>query len=105
MPNWMSIERTRLMQSFGATVIPVSREQGGFLGSIRITEELAAAGGVFLPRQFSNHGNVEGHVQTTGPEIWSQLESAGLRLEFLTPDIELTGISALPAPRAALATT
>jgi cysteine synthase len=31
MPDWMSIERTRLMQSFGATVVPVSREQGGFL--------------------------------------------------------------------------
>jgi cysteine synthase A len=64
MPDWMSIERTRLMQSYGATVVPVSREQGGFLGSIRMTEEFAAKGGVFLPRQFSNHGNVEAHEQT-----------------------------------------
>jgi threonine synthase len=54
MPDWMSVERTRLMQSYGATVAPVSREQGGFLGSIAMTEELAAGGGVFLPRQFSN---------------------------------------------------
>ncbi len=87
MPDWMSVERTRLMQSFGATVVPVSREQGGFLGSIRMTEELAAGGGVFLPRQFSNHGNVEAHEQTTGPEIWMQLEAAGL-----CPDAFVAGV-------------
>jgi len=26
MPDWMSVERTRIMESYGATVIPVSRE-------------------------------------------------------------------------------
>jgi cysteine synthase A len=87
MPDWMSVERTRLMESFGATVVPVSREQGGFLGSIRMTEELAAGGGVFLPRQFSNCANVEAHWQTTGPEIWMQLEEAGLR-----PDAFVAGV-------------
>jgi cysteine synthase A len=87
MPDWMSIERTRIMESYGATVIPVSREQGGFRGSIQMTEELALAGGVFLPRQFSNRANVEAHEQTTGPEIWMQLEDAGL-----CPDAFVAGV-------------
>jgi cysteine synthase A len=87
MPDWMSLERTRIMESYGATVIPVSHEQGGFLGSIQMTEELALAGGLFLPRQFSNRANVEAHEQTTGPEIWMQLEEAGLR-----PDAFVAGV-------------
>jgi cysteine synthase A len=87
MPDWMSVERTRVIESYGATVIPVSREQGGFLGSIRMTEELAARGGVFLPRQFSNNANVEAHMQSTGPEIWAQLNELGLR-----PDAFVAGV-------------
>jgi cysteine synthase A len=75
MPDWMSQERVSLISSLGAKIYPVSREQGGFCGSIRLTEELAGtAPHVFLPCQFSNHANVEAHEQTTGPEIWRQLE-------------------------------
>jgi cysteine synthase A len=87
MPDWMSIERTRIIESYGGTVIPVSREQGGFLGSIRMTEELAARGGVFLPRQFSNRANSEAHFESTGPEIWAQLASQGLE-----PDAFVAGV-------------
>ena len=76
MPDWMSEERVALISSFGARIYPVSRERGGFCGSIRLTEELAATSEhAFLPCQFSNHANVEAHEQTTGPEIWRQLES------------------------------
>src|SRR5262245_56286218 len=32
MPDWLSRERVMLLQSFGAEVIPVSREQVGFQG-------------------------------------------------------------------------
>jgi cysteine synthase A len=74
MPDWMSRERSDLIHSFGARIVPISHEEGGFLGSISRCEELAAAGGrVFLPRQFSNSANVEAHELTTGPEIWRQL--------------------------------
>ena len=81
MPDWMSQERIRLMESYGATVRLVSHEQGGFLGSIQMTEELARAGGVFLPRQFSNGDNVEAHYFSTGEEIAVQLEQLGLRAD------------------------
>ncbi|HKO96880.1 MAG TPA: PLP-dependent cysteine synthase family protein [Pyrinomonadaceae bacterium] len=74
MPDWMSPERVALINSLGARVVPVRRDQGGFLGSIRMTEELAEREHhVFLPAQFANQANVEAHEATTGPEIWWQL--------------------------------
>jgi cysteine synthase A len=77
MPNWMSLERQSLIRSYDAEIVLVSAEQGGFLGSIHMSEEFAASrADVFLPRQFSNTANSEAHETTTGPEIWAQLESA-----------------------------
>lgn len=81
MPDWMSSERVNLMKSYGANVRLVSREEGGFLGSIRMTEELAEKGNVFLPRQFSNEDNTKAHYETTGPEIVAQLEDMGLKAD------------------------
>jgi cysteine synthase A len=75
MPDWMSAERIAIIRSFGADVRLVSKEEGGFLGSIRLAEELAATTpGSFLPRQFANEQNSEAHYLTTGREIWAQLE-------------------------------
>ncbi|MCC6124337.1 MAG: cysteine synthase family protein [Pirellulales bacterium] len=79
MPDWMSRERVLLIRGLGAEIVPVSRQQGGFLGSIRESEELARKDShVFLPCQFANDANVEAHEQSTGPEISLQLESQGL---------------------------
>ena len=88
MPDWMSSERKDLIRSYGAQIVPVSKEQGGFLGSIKLSEEFAEQhDGVFLPRQFSNQSNVEAHELTTGPEIWWQLHYNGL-----TPDAFIAGV-------------
>jgi cysteine synthase A len=88
MPDWMSQERVALIKSLGARVVPVSREQGGFLGSIRMAEEMACREpGIFLPRQFSNAANVEAHQQTTGPELWWQLY-----LNAIVPDAFVAGV-------------
>ena len=88
MPDWMSQERVTLIRSLGAKIVPVRRDQGGFLGSIRMTEELAEhEPHVFLPSQFANEANVEAHQQTTGPEIWWQLYFHGLR-----PDAFIAGV-------------
>jgi cysteine synthase A len=81
MPDWMSSERVKLIESYGAKVIPVSREQGGFLGSIGMTHQQAdCRTDVFLPQQFINQGNCEAHARTTGPEILEQLRLQGLTL-------------------------
>jgi cysteine synthase A len=88
MPDWMSQERKGLIRSYGAEIVPVSKEQGGFLGGIRMSEEFAAnQEDVFLPCQFSNEANAEAHETSTGPEIWSQLETAGLQ-----PDAFVAGV-------------
>ena len=75
MPNWMSEERKKLIGSFGAEIVLVSKEEGGFLGSIQMCEDLAKEDQrIFLPRQFSNKYNSEAHYNSTGPEIWNQLQ-------------------------------
>lgn len=91
MPDWMSRERINLMQSYGAKVHLVSREEGGFLGSIAMTEELAKDGGVFLPRQFSNEDNIEAHYLTTGAEILVQLERLGLTADAVVAGVGTGG--------------
>lgn len=74
MPAWMSAERIDLIRSLGAGIVLVSKDEGGFLGSIERAEELAmGTPGAFLPRQFSNRDNCDAHYQTTGPEILGQL--------------------------------
>jgi cysteine synthase A len=79
MPDWMSQERINLIKSFGADIQLVSKDQGGFLGSIELSEKLAQElPHGFLPRQFSNEHNCDAHYHTTGPEIWQQLTGQGL---------------------------
>ncbi len=91
MPDWMSRERINLMKSFGAEVRLVSREEGGFLGSIKMTEELAAKGGVFLPGQFSNEDNCEAHFLSTGAEIVRQLASIGRKADAFVAGVGTGG--------------
>ncbi len=88
MPSWMSEERINLIRSLGADIVLVSKEGGGFLGSINRAEELAhSTPGAFLPRQFSNEDNCDAHYHTTGPEIWWQL-----RFRSLYPDVFVAGV-------------
>ncbi len=88
MPDWMSSERVNIIKSLGAEIKLVSKEQGGFLGSIDMAEELAAAmENSFLPRQFSNQDNSDAHYQTTGPELYWQL-----KYNSLSPDAFIAGV-------------
>jgi cysteine synthase A len=88
MPNWMSEERKGLIRSFGATIVEVSPEEGGFLGSIAKADEMAERGeNIFLPHQFSNTANSQAHETSTGPEIWYQLKARDLR-----PDAFVAGV-------------
>ena len=79
------------MESYGAKVRLVSHEEGGFLGSIAMTEELAKQGGVFLPRQFSNPDNTMAHETTTGIEIVRQLSALGKRADGVVAGVGTGG--------------
>lgn len=90
MPDWMSRERMLLIESYGAKVQLISREQGGFLGSIALSRSIAEQspeGEVFLPCQFDNQHNSDAHYLGTAPEIVSQLAGRSLR-----PDLFVAGV-------------
>jgi cysteine synthase A len=88
MPDWMSRERISLISSYGAEIRLVSKEEGGFLGSIALAEKMSEThSDVFLPRQFDNTWNCEAHYATTGPEIWAQVNRFGVR-----PDAFVAGV-------------
>lgn len=87
MPNWMSTERKNLIKSFGANIVLVSPEQGGFLGSIELADKAAQKATGFLPHQFSNKYNIEAHYKNTGPEIFWQLH-----FNNIIPDAFIAGV-------------
>jgi len=88
MPNWLSKERVDIIKSLGAEVILISKEEGGFLGSIQLSQQMAQENNtVFLPKQFENLYNCEAHEKTTGKEIWMQLQSVDK-----TPDAFVAGV-------------
>ena len=88
MPDWLSKERIAIIKSLGAEVILVSKEEGGFLGSISLSETIARkCENIFLPKQFENLYNPEAHEKTTAKEIWLQLQSIEL-----SPDVFVAGV-------------
>ena len=80
MPDWMSEERKSIISSFGAELILVSRDEGGFLGCLEKTKEFGKKEGVYLPDQFANKYNIDAHYITTGPEILKQTSKFGAKI-------------------------
>ncbi|MCL2596671.1 MAG: cysteine synthase family protein [Paludibacter sp.] len=87
MPNWLSKERVDIIKSLGAEIQLVSKEEGGFIGSIALCEKAGMDENVFLPQQFANENNVNAHFTTTGPEIMRQLS-----YKNLLPDAIVAGV-------------
>lgn len=72
-PTKFSVEKQTLMRALGAEIINTPREEG-MLGAEAKAEELRESipGAVTL-RQFKNMANPRAHYETTGPEIWRDL--------------------------------
>jgi len=87
MPDWLSKERIDIIRTMGAQIRLVSKEQGGFCGSIAIAKAMKHQGNVFLPQQFENIYNAEAHEKTTGREI-----GHALLLEQINPYAFTTGV-------------
>ncbi len=69
MPDSMSLERRRLLASFGAT-LELTEGSKGMKGAIERANELAAEyDKSFIPSQFDNPANPEIHRKTTAVEI------------------------------------
>ncbi len=85
MPESMSIERRRLMLSYGATFDLTPREKG-MKGAIeRALELVAGTPGAWMPQQFENQANIDVHVRTTALEIFNDFADAPL-------DAMITGV-------------
>ena len=74
MPDTMSKERRALMKAYGAELV-LSPGHLGMKGAIEAAENLAATiPGSFIPDQFSNPANARAHYETTGPELFQDLD-------------------------------
>ena len=69
MPDWVSLERRKLIEMYGAHVHLISREEGGFKGALKLAEEFSKEINAYRPLQFDNELNVEAQYKTTGNEI------------------------------------
>ena len=73
MPDWVSKERMKIIQSYGAKVQTFSHSQGGFKKCIQEAKNLAKKTGGFLANQFANQDNLLAQYETTGEEILNQV--------------------------------
>lgn len=87
MPDTMSIERRKLMKSYGAEII-LTEGKDGMLGSVNLAEKLANENGYFMPNQFSNESNKIAHYETTSVEI---LEDFGGKLDAFVAGVGTGG--------------
>jgi cysteine synthase A len=70
MPESMSVERRKVVQNLGATLV-LTPSTEGMAGAVAKAEQLKEKiPGAWIPGQFDNPANPEVHYRTTGPEIW-----------------------------------
>ncbi|HEX7709166.1 MAG TPA: cysteine synthase A [Thermoanaerobaculia bacterium] len=73
-PENFSQEKREIMKALGGELI-LTPADSGIRGAIEKAEALAAEiPGSYVPQQFCNPYNSDSHFETTGPEIWEQME-------------------------------
>ena len=115
MPASFSIERRKLIKAYGAEIV-LSDASKGMAGAIEKANELAASfDNAFIPLQFDNPANARAHYETTGPEIWKDLEGnidtfvagigtggtitgVGHYLREQKPDVEIIAVEPASSP-------
>lgn len=93
MPDWMSQERQNILQAYGAQLELVSKDDGGFIGSVEQANRMAERSDtVFLPRQFENPDNIEGQFQSLGREIVEFAQSLGTPIDKFVAGVGTGGV-------------
>lgn len=114
MPDTMSEERIRMMSAFGAEVI-LTDGRLGMQGAIDKADEIAKSRGGIVAGQFVNPANATAHYETTGPEIFDDLDGnvdifvsaigtggtisgTGRYLKERNPEIKVIGVEPASSP-------
>ena len=76
MPEGMSAERQKLIRAYGAELVLTPGGESDVDLALRRLEEIrqAAPARYWVASQFENPDNIQAHYESTGPEIWEQLE-------------------------------
>ena len=91
MPDKMSDEKKNLMKAFGAEVVitptdvPYDSPESYYSVARRIAGETPNS---YYPDQYNNPVNIDSHYYSTGPEIWSQMDT---KVDYLVGGIGTGG--------------
>ncbi len=115
MPDSMSVERIKLIKSFGAEIVLTDGKKG-MKGAIEEAERInKETKGSIIAGQFDNPANPKAHYETTGPEIYNDLDGkvdifvagvgtggtlsgVGIYLKQKNPDIKVVAVEPQSSP-------
>lgn len=72
MPDNLSLERRAAMTAYGAELILTPADKGGMEYARDLASSMQAEGRGKVLDQFANPDNPQAHIDSTGPEIWTQ---------------------------------
>lgn len=75
MPDWVSVERLKLIKMYGARVTLFSKDSGGFISARKNAYKYALENNAYYIDQFNNLSNVRAHYDTTAIEILNKVNN------------------------------
>ena len=74
MPDNLSMERRASMTAYGAKLILTPAKDGGMEYARDLAMKMQAEGKGKVLDQFANSDNPQAHIESTGPELWTQTQ-------------------------------